>query len=265
MPACTCPPAECSHATTSFAWGEEGPECSKLQILLPPSWLSVSTDVAESTPRPPAPASVTSEIPPGAQGAEQREAVGCGHSQKGTTGTHVSVMGAAGGWNATWPFPSLSLSFPPRKRKASPCLCAFFPSVPPAAAHETPSQATPSPWQRAENEQMVLGGRSPMEGEQHSMRNEHPGDGDVILRPRRDVCTVSPWSGPAGWGAQTWCPPSGVAPAETHCSQLGFLQLQLLADPRSITKPHPTFRGVVRHPPDGFILSRLGGADQTQR
>lgn len=67
MPACTCPPAECSHATTSFAWGEEGPECSKLQILLPPSWLSVSTDVVESTPRPPAPASVTSEIAPKGQ------------------------------------------------------------------------------------------------------------------------------------------------------------------------------------------------------
>lgn len=202
-----------------------GPTAAKPQILLPPSRLSVSTNTSESTRCPTVKASVSSEIAPGAQWAERRDAVGRGHGQKGTTGTqssfllgtHVSVMGAVGGWNAAWPFPSLSLSFPPRKRKTSPSLCAFFPSVPPAAARETPSQATPSSWQRAENEQMVLGGRSPMEGEQHGVGSEHPGDGDVILWPRRDVCTESPQGGPAGWGAQMRCPPNGVASAETYC------------------------------------------------
>lgn len=48
-------------------------------------------------------------------------------------------------------------------------------------------------------------------------------------------------------------------------SWLGFPQLQVLTNPWSITKPHPWFRGVAQHPPHGFILSRLGGEDQTQR
>ena len=129
--------------------------------------------------------------------------------------------------------PPSPLHFCPEKKKGRLFPAWIFFPVSPATAGETPSQATPSPWQRAERNRWSWRAKSQFEGDQRRGAGQgrsgpwpHAwGDREVaplallslILRPWRDICRLAATSGwPRRREGHACSPPKGHEPSETH-------------------------------------------------
>lgn len=102
-------------------------------------------EMSQHTPAPPQPISLLHTCTGGPRDGKER-----GASRRGLgTGQPCGGMGRKEGTQPP-PAGSLPLAFISAQEKKDFSLPGFFFPASPAAAGETPSQATPSPWQRAE-------------------------------------------------------------------------------------------------------------------
>ena len=168
-------------------------------------------------------------------GEKGRDRKGKGGEQE-EPGDRTAVRGAWGrrkGCSLCREDLSLSPSFPPRKKKGRLFPAWIFFPVSPATAGETPSQATPSPWQRAERNRWSWRAKSQFEGERRrgvGQGRSGPwphawGDREVaplvllslVLRPWRDISRLGATSGwPRRREGHACSPPKGHEPSETH-------------------------------------------------